>query len=237
MDRLILNCDLGEDESLLLTGQLLALVDAANIGCGYHAGSLEKTRATIELAHKAGVLIGAHPGLPTDGGRGDVLPTVSEFQQLLKTQIGSFQQAAQSLGTSAQYIKLHGSLYHAVESDDAFAAAYIDFLKLQPIELAVFALARGRFSKSAEANGLRVYREAFADRAYQADGSLLPRSESQAVLSAAEALQRFRHWREQGRLPINDGGSLHLKADTLCVHGDSQDALRMIQRLHEIIRR
>jgi hypothetical protein len=98
MDRLILNCDLGEDEPIERTDELLSLVDAANISCGYHAGNFEKTATALKLAQKYGVKIGAHPGIPIDGGRGsgDIDPT--EFRNLLDMQLGTFQETARSLG-------------------------------------------------------------------------------------------------------------------------------------------
>ena len=150
---------------------------------------------------------------------------------LLEEQVGSFQKAAQSLGASTSYIKLHGTLYHAVEIDKTLADTYIEFLKKRTPTPAIFALADGDFARVAEASGLRVYHEAFADRAYQQDGSLLPRSDARAVLTEAEALQRFRQWKEQGALRTCDGCLIPLKADTLCVHADSPEAMGMIESL------
>lgn len=234
MDPLILNCDLGEDEPLELTARLLARVDAASIGCGVHAGSPEKTRATIELALDAGVLIGAHPGLPTEGGRGIARPSLPEFRRLLETQVGRFQACARALGRPADYVKLHGTLYHAVEADRGMGTAYVEFLRQQSPKPAVFALAAGRLAQAAESAGLRVYHEAFADRAYQQDGSLLPRSLPGSVLSANEALERFRRWREQGTVPSVSGECIPLIAGTLCVHGDSPDAIHLLGQLHKL---
>lgn len=231
MDRLIINCDLGEDEPLGLTEQLLALVDAANIGCGFHTGSPEKTRATIQLAITHGVMIGAHPGLPTHGGRGDALPYPGGFGDLLEKQISAFQEAARSLGTTATYIKLHGSLYHAVEQDPELAKVCIEFLAQQSTPLAVFALAGGAFAATAEAAGLRVYHEAFVDRDYRPDGSLVPRSEPGAILAENEAMARLLLWGELGKLIVRGGHKIDLKADTLCVHGDSPDALKMMGKI------
>ncbi len=235
MGRLILNCDLGEDEPIAQTERILSLVDAVNIGCGFHAGSEKKTRSTIERAFKSGVRIGAHPGLPLDGGRGNELPTPEAFHDLLVTQIGSFQAVARSLGTAAEYIKLHGSLYHAVEAQPDLAEVYVQFLLTQSPKLAVFALAGGSFASLAEAVGIRVYHEAFADRAYQADGTLLPRSKAGAVLDFKQALERIKIWLGQGSMPTHDGQLIELSADTLCVHGDSTGAFKMITELRALL--
>jgi UPF0271 protein len=235
MGRLILNCDLGEDEPLELTEQILSLVDAANIGCGFHAGSPEKTRATIELARKYQVMIGAHPGISLEGGRGKTLPDYGAFRELLEKQIGGFQASARSVGATINYIKLHGSLYHAVNTQAALANVFIDFLKEQSPKLAVFALAGAAFARKAEAAGLHVYHEAFADRDYLSDGSLRPRDQAGAVLAEKEALSRLQIWIEQGAMPTSRGPDIRIKASTLCVHGDSSEALAMIQNIRNSI--
>lgn len=232
----MLNCDLGENESLEQTEQLLAQIDAANIGCGYHAGSPDKTRASIERALKYEVQIGAHPGLALDGGRGQALPTPTEFRDLLEVQIGSFQSSAQALGTRTSYIKLHGSLYHAVETQPTLAAVYIEFLQQQTPAIATFALAAGKFARMANQAGLRVLQEAFADRAYMPDGSLVPRVEQGAVLSHAEAQSRLKKWLHTGQFPTHGGQPITLSADTLCVHGDSPGALELIRDIQAALK-
>lgn len=231
MARLILNCDLGEEEPLDYTKQLLSLVDAANIGCGVHAGSPAKLGETLKLAIQSGVMIGAHPGMPSDGGRGNTLPNPAGFRELLKQQFGQFQEMAASLGTQAAYIKLHGSLYHAVEAHPVLAQVFLEFLQEQPVPLAVFSLANGRFAASAEALGIQVYHEVFIDRNYRADGSLVPRTEPDAVLSESDAITRLLLWRDYGSIQTREGDSIRLKTDTFCVHGDSPDALQMIRKV------
>ena len=232
----MLNCDLGENESLEQTEQLLALIDAANIGCGYHAGSPDKTRASIERALKYGVKIGAHPGLALEGGRGQTLPTATEFRDLLEVQIASFQSSTQALGTRASYIKLHGSLYHAVETQPALAAVYIEFLQQQTPAIATFALAAGQFARMASKAGLCVLQEAFADRAYRPDGSLVPRTEQGAVLTHGEAQSRLKIWFQTGQIPTCGGQPITLSADTLCVHGDSPGALKLIRDIGAVLK-
>lgn len=235
MDRLIINCDLGENESATRTSELLALVDAANIGCGVHAGSPAKTRATIRAAHEADVRIGAHPGLALEAGRGRALPTAAALAELLAAQFGAFREAAEQVDAKVDYIKLHGSLYHAVESDAALAETYFDFLNRAGRGLGVFSLAGGSFANRCRAVGIRVYEEAFADRAYLCGGSLLPRGEAGAVLTADAALERFRLWRGTGEMPTVEGKGLPLVADTLCIHGDSPDAIPLLQAIRQAV--
>ena len=234
MDRLIINCDLGEDEPLDFTEQLLGLIDAANIGCGFHAGNPTKTEATLRKAVRYKLRIGAHPGLPSEGGRGDALPTVREFSALLDEQIESFQRSAQAVGAQIDYIKLHGTLYHAVETESDLASAYLDCLESMLPGIAVFALAQGAFAERAAARGVQVYHEAFFDRAYHDKGQLVARSMPGAVLGAEVALKRFRAWKMSGALATASGESIRLSADTLCVHADSPDALEMIRSLRRI---
>ncbi|MDQ8193831.1 LamB/YcsF family protein [Coraliomargarita sp. SDUM461004] len=231
MADIILNCDLGENEPLARTAQFLSLIDAANIACGVHAGNPEKTQATIKLALQYQVAIGIHPGLPSAGGRGPCSLTAHEFKRLLEVQVGAFQALAARLGTCAEYVKLHGSLYHAVETQPALATVYIDFLLRQSPKLAVMALAHGRLAARAEAAGIRVLHEAFADRDYLSDGSLVPRDEPGAVFTAPEACARLTRWQQSGKWPTRDGAAISLLADTLCVHGDSPDALELVQKL------
>lgn len=230
MARLILNCDLGENESPEQTAALLAQVGAANICCGVHAGSLSKTTATIQLANEAGVMIGAHPGLAGSGGRGGDLPSATDFEALLIAQIDGFSDIAADLGAEVRYVKLHGSLYHAVEVDADLRAVFIRFMCGRPA-LGVFALAGGVCAREAVAQGIQVWAEAFADRGYLNHGGLVPRGEPGAILSTVDAVERVRQWWSTGRMPAIGGASVPLAADTLCVHADSPDAVNLLVSL------
>lgn len=238
MGRIIINCDLGENEPAAQTRELLSLVDAANIGCGVHAGSQSKTRSTIKIAREHGVLIGAHPGIQSAGGRGGEFPSSEAFAELLERQWAFFCEAAAEAGTTPDYVKLHGSLYHAVESQAGLAESYLHFLSRAGKTgkgVTVFSLAGGSFADRAQSAGLRVYREAFADRAYRSDGRLVPRGQAGAVLSADAALDRLRAWCETGKMATGeDGGGVAVAADTLCVHGDSPDAIPLLKKIREL---
>ena len=223
MGQILINCDLGENETDERTETLLGLVDAASICCGVHAGNEAKTRRTLEAAVKHKVLIGAHPGLSVAGGRGGELPSPAAFHKLLDEQIGQFMAIAETLRARVAYVKLHGSLYHAVEREAAYAQAYLEFLQSRG-GLGVFSLSGGVFAQKARVAGLKVWQEAFADRGYRRDGLLVPRTEPGAVLDAESALTRFEKWQRSGQMDTVDGGSVALTADTVCVHSDSPDA-------------
>jgi len=210
----------------------MALVGAANICCGVHAGSRAKTRATLESALRHGVLVGAHPGLAAAGGRGSALPSAAAFRALLEEQLGHFLQIADAVGVAVSYVKLHGSLYHAVEQDESLAEVFIDCLNTLDRSLGVFSLAGGCFASRARVAGLRVWEEAFADRGYLERGQLVPRDQPGAVIEDVNvAVERVRVWQASGQMPTVDGGRVTLQAETLCVHSDSLHALELLRGL------
>ena len=232
MGEILLNCDLGENESAEQTERLMARVGAANICCGVHAGNLEKTRATLELAKRFGVLVGAHPGLAVAGGRGGKLPSVSELDALLQQQFGSFLALAGEVDVPVSYVKLHGTLYHAVEQDDALAAVYLHRIKSMDTSVGVFSLAGGKVARAARAADIRVWEEAFADRGYMESGQLVSRDQPCALIDGVPAaVERLRQWQQTGAMPTVDGGSVAFKAETVCVHSDSPDALQLLEAL------
>ncbi|MFP4261081.1 MAG: LamB/YcsF family protein [Opitutales bacterium] len=231
MGQPLINCDLGENESDTQTEKLLGQIDLANICCGVHAGSAAKTAWTLERARRQGTKIGAHPGLPAAGGRGAALPGLDEFDALLHRQVSDFCAMAKELGAEVDSIKLHGSLYHAVEQDEAYADTYREFLQRFPSRLAVVSLAGGHLAAQLGADGIEVWPEGFVDRAYSGGGGLLARSVRGAVLDTEAALEQFRQWRSSGRMPTVDGSSFAMEAMTFCVHGDSPNALTILSEL------
>lgn len=231
MGRLLINCDLGENESDEQTEKLLGLVDAANICCGVHAGSSSKTRKTLKMAAGHGILIGAHPGLAAAGGRGNERPTMEAFRNLLEAQVMDFLALAEKEAVTVSYVKLHGTLYHLVEQDTDYAQIYLQVLASLGRKVGVFALAGGAFSRQAVEAGIRVWSESFADRAYLNNGSLVPRTTAGAILAADPALARFSKWQRGGLMDTFDGDAISLSVDTLCVHGDSPEAEMLLRQL------
>lgn len=231
MARLIINCDLGENECVESTKELMSLVDAANICCGVHAGSLEKICESLHLAKVHGVMVGAHPGLPRGGGRGGSIPSLSEFECLLETQVGGFLSTAKSLGVMVRYVKLHGTLYHAVEEDLGLSRLYCDYVKQLGPSLGIFALSGGQCVKQARLAGIQTWEEIFADRGYLASGALVPRSDLGALLGADEVTERYALWLQTGRIQAVDGELIDLSAETICVHSDSPDAVQLLRSL------
>ena len=236
MGKVILNCDLGESESAAQTERLMALVGAANICCGVHAGSEAKTRATLELAKCYGVMVGAHPGLSVDGGRGAALPSVVELGALLDAQLSSFISIANEVDVPVSYVKLHGTLYHAVEANPELAEVLVSRIKAMDTNMGMFCLAGGAFAVTTRATGIRVWEELFADRAYTADGGLMPRGQDGAVIeTVSEAVERMRRWLNAGEMPTSEGEGVKLRAETVCVHSDSPNSVQLLEALGELL--
>ena len=236
MRKLILNCDLGEHEGVAQTERLMALVDAANICCGVHAGSEAKLRSTLKLAKRHGVLVGAHPGLALAGGRGATYPSAAAFDALLCDQLTRFARVAAEVGVPVRYVKLHGTLYHAVERVPALAEVFVQRLESKHPSLGIFALPGGSDAPLARAAGIRVCEELFADRAYSADGELMPRGQPGAVIEElAVAVGRIQQWLESGKMAVDGSQSIPLLGETLCVHSDSPHALQLLAALGRLV--
>ena len=236
MRELLLNCDLGEHESEVQTERLMARIDAANICCGVHAGSEAKLRSTLQLAKRYAVRVGAHPGLAAAGGRGARYPSAAAFDALLRDQLGAFTAIAAEIGVPVDYVKLHGTLYHAVERVPELAEGFLQRMQSMLPTAGIFALAGGRFAPRARAAGLRVWEELFADRGYRNDGQLIPRGQPGAVIDEpALAVQRIQQWLAHGQMAVDGGRPIPLAGETLCVHADSPQALTLLASLRRLI--
>jgi 5-oxoprolinase (ATP-hydrolysing) subunit A len=238
MTTIDLNCDIGESLGAWTMGQddaVLAHVTSANIACGFHAGDPLTMRRTVAAAVKHGVAVGAHPSLPdlVGFGRREMRVSTDETYAMTLYQIGALAAVARAAGTALHHVKPHGALYNMAAKDralaDAIAAAVRDFDRA----LILVGLAGGELPRAGEAAGVPVAHEAFADRRYEADGSLMARSKSGAVIDdvdAAVAQAISIATRGEARTP---DGPLRIRADTLCVHGDRPDAAVFARRLRE----
>lgn len=217
-----LNCDLGEGEPPAQTEALMAHITSANIACGGHAGGDEAMRHSISLALARGVRIGAHPGLPGLFGRAEAAMGSEEFTQLLEDQLGRFQAHLRRAGATLHHLKLHGALYHLTERDAALRGAYVAFVQKRAPEAVIYALAGGKTVAAAREAGLTAWDEAFGDRGYRGDGSLVPRGEPGALLTDPAAVAaRVREIAAGQITPVGGGPPFWLQAQTVCVHGDS----------------
>jgi UPF0271 protein len=227
-----LNADLGEGAAT--EAELLELVTSANIACGFHAGSPVSITASIRAAHAAGVAVGAHPSLADreNFGRREWPVTPEEVFALMTYQLGAFQAVAFSLGVRPNHVKPHGALYNMAARDPALADAVARALLTVDRTLILFAPGGSALATAASALGLRVAREVFADRNYQSDGALVPRTHAAALLSdAEEAAARIVRMLRENVVRTIDGNDLAIHADTICVHGDTPDAIAFARKL------
>lgn len=237
MLRIDLNCDLGEGGAH--DAALMPLITSANIACGGHAGDEATMRAAIMLALEHGVAIGAHPSLPdrVNFGRSERPVSPEEARELVRTQTERLQALATEAGGMVTHVKPHGALYNMAARDPALARAVAEAVFEADSRLVLVGLSGSRLPEAGLACGLRVMHEVFADRRYQADGSLTPRSRADAVIHDRVAVveQVLRMVRE-GRVRATDGSEVEIQADTVCLHGDGPDPVAYARGLRDALK-
>jgi UPF0271 protein len=228
-----LNSDVGESFGRWSLGDDTAMfksVSSANVACGFHAGDPTVIRRTCREAVVAGVVVGAHVGYRDLAGFGrrfvDMDP--NELADDVVYQIGALQALAATEGARVRYVKPHGGLYNAIVSNTAQARAVVDAVKSVDPGLPILGLPGSEVLRLAEAAGLRAVSEAFADRAYNPDGTLVSRSLPGAVLhDPAEVAEHVLRMATDSAIRAVDGSILKINADSICVHGDSPGAVAM----------
>jgi len=236
-----LNCDMGESFGVYRLGSdrdLLPLVSSVSIACGFHAGDPSIMRETMSLAKDRGISIGAHPGYPdlAGFGRRAMQLTPAEVYDAVVYQVGAFLGVAKSLDIVGTHVKVHGALYNAASADMALAVAIARAIRAVDSGLTLVGLAQGRLIEAGVEQGLRVAREAFADRRYLADGSLVARSHPMAMYhSFAEAKEQLVELLTTGCVTAVTGEKVAIPADTICVHGDSAQALEFASGLRSLM--
>ncbi|MFF3614265.1 LamB/YcsF family protein [Streptomyces sp. NPDC002580] len=239
MTRIDLNADLGEGFGrwrLTDDEQLLSVVTSANVACGFHAGDAATMRRVCELAAERGVRIGAQVSYRDLAGFGrramDVPP--DELAAEVAYQIGALEVFARAAGSRVAYVKPHGALYNRVVRDEEQAAAVVDGVVLAGagVALPVLGLPSSRFLKVAERAGLPVVTEAFADRAYTDEGTLVPRTRDGAVITDVDAVvERSLGLARLGVVTSHSGGRVPVRARSLCLHGDTAGAVDLARRV------
>jgi Uncharacterized proteins, homologs of lactam utilization protein B len=225
-----LNCDMGESYGAWKMGDdeaILPYVSSANIACGFHGGDPAVMRRTVTAALRHGVSLGAHPSLPDLQGFGRRTMQVSpqEAYDITVYQVGALAAVAASQGARLNHVKPHGALYNMAARDPALAEAICRAVRDVDATLVLYGLAGSALVTAAQAVGLRAASEVFADRSYQRDGSLTPRSQPGAMIedldaSVAQVLRMVR----EGVVRSIDGHDVPVRADTLCIHGDQPGA-------------
>ncbi|MDR3355060.1 MAG: LamB/YcsF family protein [Synergistaceae bacterium] len=228
-----MNSDLGESFGVWRMGDdasVLAFVSSANVACGYHAGDPSTMRHTVELCARAGVSIGAHVSYPDliGFGRRNMACTPDEVYDYCLYQIGALSAFCRAQGVGLRHVKPHGALYNQAAKDEKLAEAAARAVKDAGDGIILVGLAGSKLAAAARDAGVKFASEAFADRAYLKDGSLMPRSRSGAVIHDAEiAARRAVQIATTGTITADDGTDIRLEPDTICLHGDTEEAVRM----------
>ncbi|OON40143.1 hypothetical protein BTJ39_09610 [Izhakiella australiensis] len=243
MKRVDLNSDLGESFGAWRMGDdeaMLALVSSANVACGFHAGDPAGILQTLCAAQKRNVAIGAHVSYPdlAGFGRRNMDIASADLTADVIYQIGALQGLATAAGCRVSYVKPHGALYNTIAHHQQQAQAVIAAIKALGGHLALMVLANSPLEALARQAGIRVLREAFADRAYTPEGTLVSRREPGAVLHDPEQVAaRMVQLVTTGTLTAIDGSTLTLTAESICIHGDSPDAVAIASAVHQALTR
>ena len=232
-----INCDMGESFGAYEIGaddEVMPHVTSANIACGFHGGDPSVMRATVANALKHGVAIGAHPGLPDLVGFGRRAMQVSpqEVYDLMIYQVGALMGFVRAAGAALRHVKPHGALYNMAVAQPALAEAIARAVHDVDSSLVLFGLAGSTMLKAAERAGITSASEAFADRNYLHDGSLVPRSRPDALLvDPDEGVRRALRMVKDGVVADVDGEDIPIRADTICIHGDGASAAPLARAL------
>ena len=228
-----INADVGEggkDEALL------PFVSSANIACGAHAGDAETMRRVLRMAIAGGVQVGAHPGYADrEGfGRRPMRLTEAGLRELLINQIETLDEIAQGEGASVMHVKPHGALYNQAEDDDDLATGIVAALRAYRRPLRLLARAGSAMERAAKAAAWPFLREAFADRRYRPDGSLMPRPARGALITQGdEVVEQVRSLVLRGEVLLDDGTRVLIAFESLCLHGDTPGAHELAIRIRQ----
>ncbi len=236
-----LNADLGEAFGPWRMGDdeaMLKVVTSASIACGGHAGDPETMYKTALIARENNVLIGAHPGFPDKEGFGRRrFPfSTQEIERMIATQLGALMGAAALASAKVSYVKPHGALANWAAEDRDIASAIIRAIRLVAPSLSVLAISGTELELVARKTDMQTYSEIFADRAYDRRGHLVSRQRPGAVISdKIQILERLLRFFETKKMPAIDGPDIELKADSICIHGDTPDAARAAKFLRNAL--
>ena len=237
-----LNCDMGESYGAWTMGNdraVLAHVSSINVACGMHAGDWSVMHETTQAAFTQGVAVGAHPSLPDlqGFGRRVINVTPDETYDLVLYQVGALSAFCRALGGGLAHVKAHGALYNMAAKDAALAGAIARAVADFDRTLVLFGLSGSALIRAGRDVGLKVANEVFADRTYQSDGSLTPRSRPGSMIEdVKDSLAQVEGMLTRGRVRALDGSEVSIEADTICVHGDQAGAAEFARELRVLLR-
>lgn len=240
---MLLNCDLGESFGAWKMGldeHVMPHIDMANVACGFHAGDPDVLAQTLKLVNTHQVALGAHPSYPDRQGFGRRSMQLSEQEIInaLHYQIAAIEGMAKVQGLTLNYVKPHGALYNDMMKSQRILSCVIKAISHYPSELKLMVLATAQqasHQQLADDYNVSLIFEAFADRLYTDEGLLTPRSEAGAVHDKSALLAQVKQLHQQGSVTTASGKSLALRADTLCVHGDNEASIALIEEIRNVI--
>ena len=241
--RVDLNCDFGESFGIYRLGEekeILQYVTSVNVACGFHAGDPLVMRKTVQMALEQKVAIGAHPGFPDllGFGRRNIAVTPEEVYAYVVYQIGALAAFVKAEGGKMSHVKPHGALYNMAAKDAALAEAIAKAVYDVDPTLILYGLAGSELIRAGKKIGLRTASEVFADRTYQQDGSLTPRSNPRAlIVDEQEAVLQVLAMVKEKRVRSLQGIDVPIEAETICIHGDGKKAVLFAKRLYEALQK
>ncbi|ARS39982.1 lactam utilization protein LamB [Sphingobacteriaceae bacterium GW460-11-11-14-LB5] len=243
MKMIDLNCDMGEafgNYVMPNDEKLMEYISSVNIACGFHAGDPAVMQQTVALALKNGVAIGAHPGLPDlqGFGRREMKITANEAYQLTLYQIGALSAFVKAAGSKLHHVKAHGALYNMAAKDSSLAKAIVQAVYDFDPSLILYALAGSKMIEEAEKVDIITASEVFADRSYQDDGLLTPRSADNALItSEEEAVNQVLGFALKQEVRSTSGNRITVRAETVCLHGDGEHAVAFAKLIAERLKK
>ena len=236
-----LNSDLGESFGAYKIGaddKIIPLVTSVNIACGYHAGDPLVMQKSVALAKRYGVSVGAHPGFPDllGFGRRNMNATPAEVKAYIQYQVGALSAFCRAAGVKLHHVKPHGAMYNMAGADYKLARAVAEAVAEIDDSLVLLALSGSEMIRAANEIGLPCASEVFADRHYEEDGSLRARSKPDSVIhDEEECISRVLRMVTEGKVTAVTGKDIDLRADSICVHGDTPEALAFIRCIRETL--
>lgn len=233
-----INCDMGEGCSG--DAAIMPFISSASIACGYHAGDEQIMQTTVELCLKHHVAIGAHPSFSDrdNFGRKEMNLSNQEIYDLVLIQIELLDKVVKKCGTILHHVKPHGALYNMSVKDATLAKTIANAVKDFDQKLILFGLSGSYSTREAKKAGLQTASEVFADRTYQDDGNLIPRSDPNALIEDAdEAVRQTLQMIKEGTVTTVSGKTIHILAETICIHGDGKHAINFAKKIHHALKK
>jgi UPF0271 protein len=239
MSSIDLNCDMGESFGAWRMGadaELMNYVSSVNVACGFHAGDASVMRETVEKAIEKDLAIGAHPSFPDlqGFGRRNMKMSADEIFDIVLYQVSALKGICEAFGARLHHVKPHGALYNQAARDATIAAAIVKAVKSIDEKLVFYGLSGSFLIDEGEKHGLKTASEVFADRTYQANGSLTPRTEPNALITnAGQAVSQVLRMIVERIVKTVDDETIPITPETICIHGDGKNALRFARTIRE----